>query len=516
MLSELSLREKILQTAVIKIDPKRFNSEKVGGAFFFGEIITDADTTSLDNARKVIKRYDDNADIPLLVTSDFENGCGSMLKGLTPFSYLMNLGAANDDKLAYDYGRATAYEARSVGANWSLSPVCDLNINPRNPLINVRGISDDPELAIRLLSQVIKGMQDGGIGACAKHFPGDGVDWRDQHIVTTNNSLPFEEWKKLSGKVFEELIKQGVMSIMTGHISLSDYQQIKTAEGYNLPATLSYELTTKLLKGEMCFDGVVVSDALNMGGCAGYYSSKEQMEIESFKAGTDMMLWPTENYVKNMEDAINNGYISMERLDDAVSRILNMKEKLGLFDKKPLFEPLTEKAQQYIIDTQHKVAEASVTKVRDIRNILPVKDNVKKIMVIPITNYDPALEEARTLCRELEARGFEVTYNDVLPFDLKFADEHDLIICAAFSRPFRPIGFLDFHSKEAWKIAESNLFNKDKTVVVSFGSPYFGSQYFERIGTYVNAYSMLTPSVKAFVKALCGDTEFGSFSPVKL
>ena len=497
MLSGLSLREKILQTAVIRINPKQFISEKVGGAFFFGEIITDADTTSLDNARRVIEQYADNADIPLLVTSDFENGCGSMLKGLTPFPYLMNLGAANNEALAYDYGRATAYEARSV---------CDLNINSRNPLINVRGISDDPDLAARLLSQVIKGMQDGGIGACAKHFPGDGVDWRDQHITTTHNTLTFEEWKKSSGRVFEQVIKQGVMSIMTGHITLPAYQQIKTPDGFNYPATLSYELTTKLLKGEMCFDGVVVSDALNMGGCAGYYNSKEQMEIESFKAGTDMMLWPTENYVKNMEDAINNGYISIERLDDAVSRILNMKERLGLFDKKPLIEPLTAETEHYVKETQRKVAEASVTKIRDNNGI----------MVIPIANYTPALQEAKLLCEELEARGYEVTYADKWPLDYSVANENDLIICSLFSRPFRPIGFLDFHSEEAWKISGLNLFDKNKTVVASFGSPYFGNQYFERNGTYINAYSMLSPSVKAFVKALCGEIDFGSFSPVEL
>jgi beta-N-acetylhexosaminidase len=516
MLSGLSLREKILQTAVIRINPKQFISEKVGGAFFFGEIITDADTTSLDNARRVIEQYADNADIPLLVTSDFENGCGSMLKGLTPFPYLMNLGAANNETLAYDYGRATAFEARSVGANWSLSPVCDLNINPRNPLINVRGISDDPKLAARLLCKVIKGMQDGGIGACAKHFPGDGVDWRDQHITTTHNSLSFAEWKKSSGKVFEQVIKQGVMSVMTGHITLPAYQQIKNPDGFNYPATLSYELTTKLLKGEMCFDGVVVSDALNMGGCAGYYNSKERMEIESFKSGTDMMLWPTENYVKNMEDAINNGYISMERLDDAVSRILKMKEKLGLFNKKSLFEPLTDETERYVKDTQRKVAEASVTKIKDNSNILPIGKNVKKIMVVPIANYTPALQEAQLLCEELKSRGYEVTYANKWPIDYSDANQYDLIICALFSRPFRPIGFLDFHSEEAWKISGINMFDKNKTVVASFGSPYFGNQYFERNSTYINAYSMLSPSVKAFVKALCGEIDFGSFSPVKL
>lgn len=106
---------------------------------------------------------------------------------------MMSLGAANDEQIAYDYGKATALEARSVGANRTFSPVADLNINKRNPLVNVRGIGDDPDHAARLLKQVVRGMQENGLAACAKHFPGDGVDYRDQHIVTTANTLPMEQ-----------------------------------------------------------------------------------------------------------------------------------------------------------------------------------------------------------------------------------------------------------------------------------------------------------------------------------
>jgi beta-N-acetylhexosaminidase len=516
---ELTLKEKILQTVIIRIKPGEFVPDKVGGTFFFGEIITDADSTSLDNARNVIKQYVDNADIPPLVTSDFENGCGSMLKGLTPFPYLMSLGAANDESIAYDYGRATAFEARSVGANWSLSPVSDLNLNLRNPLINVRGLTDDPELAVRLLKQVVKGMQDGGLGACAKHFPGDGVDWRDQHIMTTNNTLSLNEWKNLSGRVFQELINEGVMSVMTGHIAFPAYQNELTADGFRLPATLSHELTTKLLKEEMGFGGGVVTDALNMGGIAGYYHTKEQSEIESFKAGSDMMLWPTENYVKNMEEAVKNGYISMARLDDAVNRILDMKKKLGLFEQKNIFEPLTPETERFVLETQRKTAEKSITLIRDKHQVLPI-GKAKKIVIVPITHHEPALDEALLLKQELENRGHSVDFRNYALFQFEQikaeADSHDLIIYALFSRPFRPICFLDFHSTEAHKIANSNWYGQEKIVVASFGSPYFGSQYFERSDIYVNAYSMLAPSVKAFAKALCGEIEFSGYSPVKI
>ena len=255
-ITDLSLEEKILQTVVIRVDKDNFVAEKVGAAFFFGEIITEADEMGIDCARRTLAKYIDNADIPILITSDFENGCGSMLKGMTPLPYLMSLGAANDEKIAYDYGKATALEARSVGANWSFSPVSDLNINKRNPLVNVRGISDNPEVAKKLLTQVVKGMQDNGLAACAKHFPGDGLDWRDQHIVTTVNNLDFEDWKRLSGDVFGELINSGVYSIMAGHIALPSYQSERGIRNLPVPATLSHELIENLLKREMDFKGV--------------------------------------------------------------------------------------------------------------------------------------------------------------------------------------------------------------------------------------------------------------------
>lgn len=400
---ELSLREKILQTVVIRVNKDQFVSEKVGGAFFFGEIITEADDMGLEAARNTLSQYIENADIPLLLVSDFENGCGSMLKGLTPLPYLMSLGAANDEQLAYDYGKATAIEAKLVGANWSFSPVCDLNLNQRNPLINVRGLTDDVKLAASLLPQIISGMQDNGLAACAKHFPGDGLDYRDQHIVTTNNTLSVEEWKRLSGKVFEQAIDAGVYSIMAGHIAFPAYQKVR------LPATLSYELITKLLKEEMGYKGVVVTDALNMGGFHGWYPSREEAEIEAFKAGCDVMLWPTKSYVDNMEKAIREGHISMERLDDAVTRILNMKKNLGLFESRECVRKLTEEEQCFVKETQRKVAERSITLIRDEGNLLPItKEKYDKIVVVPVTHHLPALEEARLLCEELKERGFDV------------------------------------------------------------------------------------------------------------
>src|SRR5690606_16334650 len=146
---------------------------------------------------------------------------------------------------------------------------------------------------------------------------------RDQHLVTTCNSLPWEEWMATYGAIFRAIIDSGVASIMTGHITLPAYQKERMDGGY-LPATLSYELTTSLLKEQLGFQGVVVSDALIMGGFSGWYEPT-RAELECFKAGTDVLLWPSLDYFDNMEKAIERGEISMERLDDAVSRVWAMK-----------------------------------------------------------------------------------------------------------------------------------------------------------------------------------------------
>ena len=513
---DLSLREKVLQTVVLRHKKDHFTESKVGALFFGGEIITEAEDMGLDKAREILCRYIDNADIPPLITSDFENGCGSMVKGLTPFPYLSGLGATNDANLAYAYGKATALEALSIGANWSLSPVCDLLTNPRNPLVNVRALTDDPHLASKLLPAMIRGMQDHGLLACAKHFPGDGVDYRDQHIVTTCNSLSMEEWWQLHGKVFADCIAAGVMSIMPGHITLPAYQQDLHANGLPLPATLSQELIENLLKKEMGFEGIVVTDALDMGGFNGWYESKRRSQIEAFKAGCDMMLWPGEEYVDDLIEAVENGYVPMERLDDAVSRILAVKEKMGLFEKDNHPTPLSCADQAFVDSVQQKTAERSVTLIKDTAHLFPLDpQKIHNILVVPVTHYEPALEEAKLLCSLLESHGFAVTYQPKIP-TLAEMEASDLVLFALFSRSFRPIGFLDFQGDEARKIGRSLQVATEKTAVVSFGSPYFGNQYFERAPTYVNAYSMLAPSVKAFVRAAMGQIPFGSFSPFRL
>ena len=521
MISEMSLEDKISQTAVIIMQKGVKAACKPGAAFFFGQIITEADEAGIEELRGCVRDLVNDSKINPLITTDFENGCGGMVKKLTPFPYLMGLGATANEELAYNYGKATALEAKTVGANWSLSPVSDLNLNKRNPLVNVRGMTDDAALAAKMLPQIIKGMQDNGLSACSKHFPGDGMDYRDQHLVTTVNSLSMDEWRASYGRIYRAVIDAGVNSVMLGHISLPAYSD---KEDKALPASLSKSLITDLLKNELGFEGIVVTDALNMGGFAGWYNTHEESEIEALKAGCDMLLWPSENYISNAVKAVNSGYIPTERIDDAVRRILTVKEKMGLLDDDySYFTDITADEKAFVKSVQEACSNESITLIKNELSVLPFdRSRVKNIGIIPIVEYAPVKEEAKSLKYFYEQRGFNVDYYEGEDaFDRvmdEFYERNDIVIYALFSRPFRPIGFIDYTGARAWQIVHS-FKAKDavrKNVIVSFGSPYFGNQYFEKAKTYVNAYSMLSCSAEAFVKATCGEIEFTGKSPVRL
>lgn len=184
---------------------------------------------------------------------------------MTAFPPLLALAAADDEALAYEYGKYTALEGRAAGFTWALAPGMDLLLNWLNPVITTRCLGDNPERAAKLASAIIRGMQDHGLAACAKHFPGDGVDFRDQHIITTVNDLSEAEWLTTYGEVTSRVIAAGVLSVMTGHIALPWAESAGRTEA-PVPATVSAAVTNGLLRERLGFDGVVISDALDMGG----------------------------------------------------------------------------------------------------------------------------------------------------------------------------------------------------------------------------------------------------------
>ncbi|WP_374165328.1 glycoside hydrolase family 3 protein [Arcticibacter sp. MXS-1] len=535
---KLSLREKIGQTMLMLPDGKAelslgkgslsgfFKRYPVTG-FFMGWKLFDnvPQNEQVAHLKKAVVDYQKASALPLLFQQDYENGVD--LPGMTPFPREMALGAANSPALAYDYGTSIAKESKASGVKWVLHPVADLNVNPLNPIVNTRAISDDPDKAIRLLSRQIKGLQDHGVAATIKHFPGDGMDYRDQHLTTTTNSLSMEQWKQKHGKVFQALIDSGVASIMPGHITLPAYQKEKL-NGFFPPATLSKELLTNLLKGEMHFKGVIVSDAMTMGGFRGWYPSQLEGEIQSFLAGVDVLLWPSYAFMDTMEVRIKRGEIPMARLNDAVSRIWAMKKKYGLLDKNlELIRDMTAEDKKFAAATSDKIAEQAVTLIRDRNRTIPLNPGkAKKILVIGITTEsrkggDGGLEVLKSFPESLRKRGFEVDFQRNLLYETQgwtedVTSRYDEVIVAVVRQthtPFGPLQLYDDEAQTAWGV---NAMPKDKVIVVSLGSPYVLNEYFERVNTCLNAYSNVPEIHEAVVKVLTGEIQAKGQSPVDL
>ena len=240
-----------------------FLAERALGGVFVG--IADR-----DRHREEIAKLQARCSVPMVVASDLEAGAGHFVRGGVPFPEPLAVAAANDARLAYMLGTAAAREGREAGIHWTFAPVVDVNVNPDNPIANTRSLGDDPGRVAHLAAAIARGMQEHGLAACAKHFPGDGVDDLDQHTVTSVNTLSREEWHRVSGFAFRQAIDAGVWSVMVGHIALPAWENTQNACGVYRPASISHKLVTGLLRGELGFQGLIVTDDMNMGGVAGY------------------------------------------------------------------------------------------------------------------------------------------------------------------------------------------------------------------------------------------------------
>ena len=534
----LTIRQKIGQTMLMLPQREKelalgnsslksfFEKYPVGGFFMGWKLFDNVKPDDyFKHIRAACHEYQNASGLPLIFQQDYESGVD--LPGMTSFPNEMSLGAANSPTLAYDYGKAVARQAQSVGVKWVLHPVADLNLNPFNPITNIRSISDDPDQAIRLLSQQIRGLQSNGVAATIKHFPGDGVDYRDQHLVTSCNSLPFNVWKEKHGRVFQALIDSGVACIMPGHITLPSYQKEKI-NGMYPPATLSKELLTNLLKGEMGFKGVIVSDAMVMGGFSGWYDSPIESEIESFKAGVDIMLWPSYAFMDTLEARIKRGMIPMARLDDAVQRVWALKERFGLLQKeRELIREATPVEKEEGNKTAKAICEKAITLIRDRNKALPLKpEKDKKILVVGVTPVsrkggDKNLKELEDFAEQLKGKGFQVDFRHDILYETQGWTEDapqkcDRIIIALARTTHAPFGPLQFFDDEAQTVWGINSMPKEKIIVVNFGNPYNTNEYFERVNTCINAYSNTPIMHEAVISALLGEIKMTGQSPVNL
>ena len=318
----------------------------------------------------LLNRLQRLAKVPLLISADLESGTGSKIGGATLFPPLMSLGAAGSEELAYAMGRVTALEARAVGIHQDYAPVVDVNVNPDNPIINTRSVGEDPEYVSRMAVAFVKGAQENGLIATAKHFPGHGDTAVDSHRQLPTITADRARLDKVELLPFKRVIDAGIQSIMTAHLAVPALDP--TAD---LPATLSPAITAGLLRKDMGFKGLIVTDALDMGGVTNAFTP-EDSSLRALLAGADVILMPPTpiKVMAYLAEAVRSGRVPMARVDESVRRILEAKARLGLnkyrtVDVDALPFKLGTKAN---LAQSMKVFEGAATLVKNESGLLPL------------------------------------------------------------------------------------------------------------------------------------------------
>lgn len=489
------------------------------GGIFIGH----ADREKIGQYTDIVNRY---TKVPVIVSGDVEFGPGCVLKDETYLPRPMAWGACDDEELIWRAGRATGEVCRKNGVHWSFAPIVDINYNKDNPVTNVRAVSDKPEQVVRIAGAYAAGMQENGmmIAGC-KHFPGDGMDDRNQHFCTTINSLSKEEWMNTYGYVYKEMFKKGAASVMVGHIALPAVEEEIDPVLGSKPGTLSYNIMTKLLKEELGFQGCVISDAMSMVGTS-VMCPPDKLSISFIKAGGDMLLFPLERDFDYLLEAVKSGELSIERVKDAVRRILKMKMRARLFeDQEKLMDEIEVSDDLKLISAE--IAEKCITVIRNTQNLIPLsmKKGGKFLLIHLQRNRDdmgvPAyMNDIGTLEEELKKRGYAVDTMSGYGMDHhkleKIKGEYD---CILINSRIDPQNYLGGTLRINW----DNIMSFWRGVVVdhpcviftSFGDPYKLYE-FPFLRTYVNAYGSDKETLQAFVSVLLGEKPMIGKSPVAL
>ncbi len=470
--------------------------------------------------------------IPMLIAANLEAGGNGTTTDGTFFGKQMQVAATNDFEQAYRLGVICGREAKSVGCNWAFAPIIDIDYNYRNPITNVRTFGSDPDKVLGCGKGYLKGAHEEGIAVSIKHFPGDGRDERDQHLVTSINDFSCEEWDATYGRIYKELIDDGALTVMVGHIAQPAYQK-KLNPGFHdeevIPATLSPELLNGLLREKLGFNGMIVTDASEMMGFTTAMARKEAVPY-SIAAGCDMFLFNkdiNEDYAYMM-DGYKNGVITEERMTEALTRILAAKAALGLHTAKkngtlvPQPEALKELNNAQFDAWAKECADKAVTLVKDTQSLLPISPEKHKNVFMSVFGAGADLEKIKVRMPELfRKEGFNVTVFD--PEEEKkmvkdgvevFKQKYDLAVVIADVETYSNqttarISWTPLHGSNGrpWYTKEV------PTMMISVANPYVLIDA-PMIKTFVNAYSTSDYATDAVMEKIMGRSEFKGVNPV--
>ncbi|MEQ7789518.1 glycoside hydrolase family 3 protein [Staphylococcus nepalensis] len=528
------------------------DEEKIGQLFFNlfslegGKKFYDADLTNED----VLKRYhiggaryeggnkedvqhllndlQKHTKVPVLVAANCDSGGNGACKDGTYIASAAQCEAAQDTKVAYNAGLVSARESSALGVHINFDPCVDILKNWRNTIVNTRSYGTDAETVIKYSSAFIDGFNaERNMITCIKHFPGDGTEERDQHLVLGVNELTTQEWDDSFRKVYQHHIDRGVQMIMAGHIAQPAYSKKlnpNLEDKDNLPATLSSELITDLLKDDMKFNGLVVTDASHMLGMTASMRREDYVPL-AIASGCDMFLFfnDLEEDYQFMLKGYEKGVITEERLNDAVRRVLGLKAQLSLHKKQKdgsIIQP--KEALDIIGCTEHlemraEAADLGITLVKNTLNQLPIRPEThKNIMLYVIEGekdgiYKSANNVADDIIKELESRGFNVTLNDgstrIKGKTLAYRNNVDAALVFA-----NIIGYAaENNYRIKWGTAMSNEIPwYVYEVPTVFVSTNFTTHLHDAtmVKAYINAYHSNHETIKQTIDKIMGESEF--------
>lgn len=520
LIERMSIKEKIAQILCWNINketPKQILSvlEKMPlGSVFIGR-------SKPERIAEIVKAITINVKTPVIVSADLEHGCGPVIEGTIDFPFLMACGAADNADLAENMGRATAREGRAHGFHWTFSPVVDLSININSKVTNVRCFGEKPEHIVKLAGAYVKGVQqDGLMAVTCKHFPGDGIDDRDQHFCTSVNSLSRKEWEATYGYVWRHMIDQGAMAIMVGHIALPFIDSAATYLGPP-PATLSRKIQVDFLRNELGFAGLIVSDAMVMGGCISHVPS-DKLSVANIMAGSDMVLFAKpKKDSKNLYKALNDGQLTQERLDNAVKHVLELKVRVGLLDNKnKKISKLAKKEIELFKQTDDKIAKRSIKIIRNESSLIPVKLNKGAEILTVTIKYPgnrPTNMDLTTVDKELILRGFKVDHlvNPNHAELISRAKNYEVVFVNIAILPHSLVGTIGLTGEPLMSFWRPFWTNHKGVIFTSFGSPYLIYEL-PAVPNYINVFSNSASSQKAAVKVWLGEEKAPGKNPVRL
>jgi len=547
-LKKMSLDEKVGQLVHIGINADFLNQEsaeylalkrqivenKVGGIIVFvGGVY---DTVHLVN------RMQAEAKIPLLISADFETGVAMRFPDAVNFPWNMAIAAAGNPDFARRQGVIVGRESRATGVQQVFAPVIDVNNNADNPVINVRSYGENAGDVARFGAAFTEGLQSENVLATAKHFPGHGDTAVDSHRGLPVINFSRERLEKTEFAPFRSLINAGIGSVMISHISMPQLdsekveplkQSIKPSyaesevitEGTTMPATLSSNIVTDILKKDMNFDGLIVTDALDMSGLTLYFN-QEEAAVRAILAGNDVLLKPAnaDAAIRGVREAVKSGRITEERLDQSVRKILAWKYQLGLSERKitSLDAIDTLVAGRETTRLADEIANDAITLVKNEDNILPVKSGANAV-VLCITNGEDRNFVGNSLTGTLRQNGLKVerividersTEKEIADAIAK-AKSAEVVIAGLYGRvrsgAKNSIGLPAAGEKVLREVLQSNV----KVISVAFGNPYL-LRGFPEMKNYIVAYGDMNSLQRATGNAIAGKIDFKGKLPITI